>query len=64
MPFYSTMRENFYPKYVKAPFLVKHKDKFIGSDRKDFFTTSERSTVVSKYVIVHTDILIHGGIFG
>ncbi|KAL5252147.1 hypothetical protein ACHWQZ_G015068 [Mnemiopsis leidyi] len=46
MPFYSTMRENFYPKYVKAPFLVKHKDKFIGSDRKDFFTTSERSTVV------------------
>eukprot|EP00116_Pleurobrachia_bachei_P010836 sb/3471098/ len=45
-PFYATMRNNFYPRFVKAPFVLKHKDKFIGSDRKDFFTTSERSTVV------------------
>ena len=48
VPFYTTMRDNFYPRYVKAPFVTKHKDKFIGSERRDFFTTSERSTVVSE----------------
>ena len=46
VPFYTTMRDNFYPRYVKAPYVTKHKDKFIGSERRDFFTTSERSTVV------------------
>ena len=45
-PFYINMRKNFYPKFIKAPFVSKHKDKFLGWEKPDFFTTAERSAVV------------------
>lgn len=44
--FYSNMRKNYFPKIVKAPFVVHHSDKFLGFERSDFFSPAERSIVV------------------
>ena len=45
-PFYENMRKNFFPKIVKAPFLVNHAEKYMDFNGRSFFSPAERSIVV------------------